>query len=414
MTIPKMLKSRGYATACIGKWHLGMEWPWKGGEKPPASAIGSNNSKATCEHFDWFKPIEGGPLGAGFDTYFGDDVPNFPPYAFIENNHLTCVPTEVDSTRLAEQTLRKGGHFHGSGPGEKGWRLDRVMPTITRKAVEYITKKSEANEPFFLFFTTTSPHTPIVPLTAFQGRTHAGPYGDYIAQTDEAVGQVVQALQAAGIYDDTLLIVSSDNGPAPFMRELLQTHQHNPSGSLRGVKRDLLEGGHRVPFIASWPKRGIKGGRRIDAILSLTDLFATIAGIVEVPLTDGTAEDSLDILPSLCTDTPVRNELVYHAANGKLGLRRRNWAYLRPDGNTKEPEWFQGLWQGDPLDASALLFDLSADLGQKRNLLEHYTERATEMEKRLTEIEKGQSTRQPPQSFLKPVKNQLPKIKLWP
>ena len=393
VTIPKMLKTKGYATACIGKWHLGWEWPWKGGEKPPASVIGGSTSTASYEHFDWSKPIKGGPLGAGFDYYFGDDVPNFPPYAFIENDRLTCDPVDIDARPLNKQVLRKGGYFHGTGPGEEGWKLEKVMPTITSKAVDYIREQSKSSDPFFLFFSTTSPHTPIVPLAEFQSSTQAGPYGDYIAQTDDAVGQIVEALKAADVYQDTLLVVSSDNGPAPFMRELIQTHQHNPSGSLRGLKRDLLEGGHRVPFIASWPKGEIKDGRRVDATLSLTDLFATIAGIVGAPLAEDTAEDSLDILPSLRANEPVRTELIYHASNGKLGLRQGQWAYLRPRGITPEPKWFQQHWQGDPLDAPALLFNLSADLAQKKNLHDKHPERTALMEARLAELEKGKSSR---------------------
>ncbi|MGB2266982.1 MAG: sulfatase-like hydrolase/transferase, partial [Akkermansiaceae bacterium] len=248
------------------------------------------------------------------------------------------------------------------------------------------------DEPFFLFFSTTSPHTPIVPVAEFHGTSQAGRYGDYITQTDDSVGQIVAALKAAGIDQDTLLIVSSDNGPAPFMRELIQTHQHNPSGSLRGLKRDLLEGGHRVPFIASWPNGGIDGGRRVDATISLTDLFATIAGIVQAPLADGTAEDSLDILPSLRSGEPVRKELVYHATGGRLGLRQGEWAYLRPGGITPEPDWFQEQWKGDPLDAPALLFNLSKDIAQKKNLHDEFPERVKQMEQRLAEIQKASPT----------------------
>jgi len=393
VTLPKILKANGYSTACVGKWHLGFDWPWKGGEKPPVSVIGKGTSTATCDLFDWSKPIQGGPLGAGFDTYFGDDIPNMPPYAFIENDRLTCDPVDVDGRDLMKQQTMKGGYIHGVGPGEKGWQLDKVMPAITAKAVETIQQQSKKNEPFFLMFGTTSPHSPIVPQEKFQGVSGAGPYGDYIVQTDDAVGQIVAALKAAGVYENTLLVVSSDNGPAPFMRAQIQSHQHHPSGPLRGLKRDLLEGGHRVPFIASWPRGGVDGGRRIDAILSLTDLFATIAGIVGVPLEEGVAEDSLDILPTLRADAPCRKELVYHAANGKLGLRQGQWAYLRPGGITSEPKWYQKLWQGDSMDAPGLLFDLSSDLGQRKNVHDQFPERVQRMEAHLAEIQKAKSTR---------------------
>ena len=393
VTLPKVLNASGYSTACVGKWHLGFDWPWKGGKKPPVSVIGKGTSTATCDLFDWSKPIKGGPLGAGFDTYFGDDVPNMPPYAFIENDRLTCEPVDVNGRDLMKQQTMKGGYIHGVGPGEKGWQLDEVMPAITAKAVETIQTQSKKPEPFFLMFGTTSPHSPIVPQEKFRGVSEAGPYGDYIVQTDDAVGQIVAALKAAGVYENTLLVVSSDNGPAPFMRDQIQSHQHHPSGPLRGLKRDLLEGGHRVPFIASWPRGGVDGGRRIDAILSLTDLFATIAGIVGAPLEAGVAEDSLDILPTLRADAPCRTELVYHAANGRLGLRQGQWAYLRAGGITAEPKWYQNLWQGDSMDAPGLLFDLSSDLGQRNNLYDQSPERVQRMEARLDEIQNGQSTR---------------------
>jgi arylsulfatase A len=393
VTLPKILNSKGYYTACVGKWHLGFDWPWKGGEKPPNSVIGKGTSTATCDLFDWSQPIKGGPLGAGFNYYFGDDIPNMPPYAFIENDRLTCDPVDVNGRALKKQQGMQGGYIHGDGPGEKGWRLEAVMPAITAKAVETIQQQSKTPEPFFLLFSTTSPHSPIVPTAEFQGKSKAGPYGDFIVQTDHAVGQIVAALKRAGIFENTLVLVSSDNGPAPFMRERIQTHQHHPSGPLRGLKRDLLEGGHRVPFIASWPQGGVHGGRRIDELLSLTDLFATMAGIVDAPLEEGVAEDSLDILPTLREDIPRRSELVYHAANGKLGLRQGSWTYLRRRGITEEPDWYRELWKGDSIDAPGLLFDLSRDLGQRNNLYDQFPERVQQMEGHLVEIENGKSTR---------------------
>ncbi len=391
ITLPKFLRSNGYATALIGKWHLGFNWPWKGGEKPPASVLGGGTSKATCDLFDWTKPIEGGPLEAGFDYYFGDDVPNMPPYAFIENDRLTCEPVDVNGRLLQKQALRAGGYIHGMGPGERGWKIADVMPAITAKSVDYIKRHAKQESPFFLLFATTSPHTPIVPQEAFQNKSEAGYYGDYVIQTDDAVGQIVESLKAAGVYENTLLVVSSDNGPAPMMRDLIQSHEHNPSGKLRGMKRDLLEGGHRVPFIASWPKGGIAGGRRISATISLTDLYATIAGMIDAPLPRGAAEDSLNVLPSLLHDTAVRTELIYQA--GALGLRQGNWALLNKRGIKPEPDWYIEEMQVEPLAQDVLLYDLKTDPGQKTNLADKYPERVQMLQNRIEELRESKSTR---------------------
>lgn len=392
LTLPAMLKTKGYDTACIGKWHLGFNWPWKGGEKPHKSKIRNGGyGIAMTEMFDWSKPITGGPWTAGFDYYFGDDVPNFPPYAFIEDGKLTCDPVDVDAKTLTSIGIR--AYIHGSGPGEEGWTFEKVMPTITSRTVDYIQEHSKKSEPYFLLFSTTSPHAPHVPLKKFQGKSKAGYYGDYVIQTDDSIGQVIKALKGSGTFDNTLIIVTSDNGPAPFLRELNSSHRHSPAGHLRGMKWDTMEGGHRVPFIASWPKGKLTGGCRVDHMISLTDLFASIADIVKMPLEKGEAQDSLNVLPSLRKNIPVRTEMVYHAGNGTLGLRDKNWVYLRQGGNNKEPDWYKKEFQIEPVNAPCLLFDLDADEGEKVNLYHRYMERAKSMEARLQEIENSQSTR---------------------
>ena len=388
LSLPRMLDKNGYNTACIGKWHLGFDYPWKGGEMPSSDIIGKGTSKATCDMFDWSKPITGGPLGAGFDYYFGDDVPNMPPYAFIENDRFTCDPVDVNGKALQSQSLMKGGYIHGVGPGEEGWRLDKVMRTITSKAVSYIHENSHKKEPFFLYYSTTSPHSPIVPTKGFHGKSSAGFYGDFVIQTDVAVGQIVDALKQAEVFENTILIVTSDNGPTPFMRELIRSHEHDTSGGLRGLKRDILEGGHRVPFICSWPKGKLMGGRRVDATISLVDVFATCAGIIGNPLKPEEAVDSIDVFASLLENKSVRTELVYHASDGTLGLRQGTWSYLRKGGITKEPDWYLKMRGAEPVrDAPGLLFNLSVDLAQKTNLYEKYPEKVQSMEARLKSIQ---------------------------
>jgi arylsulfatase A len=337
--------------------------------------------------FDWSGPITGGPTAAGFDYYFGDDVPNFPPFLFIENEKATCEPVDINESDL-ECIGRRGG-IHGSGPGEEGWTFEQVMPELTRRAVDYIRCRSKEDQPYFLYFSPTSPHTPVVPTREFQGSSEAGTYGDFVIQTDDAVGRIIQALKESGTYTNTLLIVTSDNGPSHYHRGLIESHQHYPAGHLRGMKSDTLEGGHRIPFIASWPKGGVMGGKRIDVLLSLTDLFATTAHIIGVPVEAGAAEDSLNMLPCLRRNQPVRTEMVYHSGRGALGLRQDEWVYLQEGGVLKEePNWYKEQFGVVPTDSKELLFNLATDPGQKKNLYHRFPERVKAMKQRLTEIKK--------------------------
>ncbi len=193
LTLPKMLKAKSYTTACIGKWHLGWRWPSNEmkGYVSYAVTLGDYNSpgrKDLWGKMDFTKPLGGGPLEAGFDYYFGDDAPNFRPYAFFENNRLVQTP----------ELLKPDSMFGDAGPMVEGWKLENVMPAITLKAVDYIQKQSRGDKPFFLYFSLTAPHAPIAPAAEFKGKSEAGKYGDFVHQVDWSVGQIVSVLKQTG------------------------------------------------------------------------------------------------------------------------------------------------------------------------------------------------------------------------
>jgi arylsulfatase A-like enzyme len=189
LTVPAMLREQGYITACIGKWHLGWGWP--------TPANGGNR--------DFSKPILDGPTTRGFDLYFGTDVPNYPPYCFIENDRTVGLP-------LTDAPVGRD-NFNIAGPMLPDWKLVDVLPGLEKRAVEYIEKAAKGGKPFFLYLPLTSPHYPVVPSAAFKGKSKAGDFGDFVVQTDHVVGQVLAALEKAGVTEKTLVIFTSDNGP---------------------------------------------------------------------------------------------------------------------------------------------------------------------------------------------------------
>lgn len=370
LTVPALLRQHGYATAVIGKWHLGLNYTTKDG-KPAASG------EDKMSNVDFTKPIADGPTARGFDYYFGVNVPNYPPFCFIENDRTVGVPS-----------VRDGGAADGinmPGPMMPGWKLVDILPELTRRAERWIAdagKAAKAGKPFFLYLPLTSPHFPVVPAPEFKGKSQAGDYGDFVVQTDDCVGRVLTALERTGVARDTLVIFTSDNGPEtasevnPGAYDRIRKHQHGSMGALRGVKRDLWEGGHRVPFLARWPGK-IPVGAVSGQTICLVDFMATVAALLDVKLPPNAGEDSFNLLPALRGEKParpVREATVHHAASGRLAIRQGDWVLIEKGtgddnrGDASEPAWLKKARGYEPDHSEGQLFNLRTDPTQKRNL----------------------------------------------
>lgn len=335
LTVPAMLKQNGYHSACIGKWHLGLTLA---GQEPK---------------FDLSQPVKDGPLTRGFDYFFGISASlDMPPFAYIENDRFTQEPTVTKA-------------WGRSGPAAPDFEARDVLPELTRKAVEYIGRRSAAKQPFFLYLPLTSPHTPVVPAQEWQGKSSLGGYGDFVMQTDWALGEVLAALDKNGIAANTLVIFTSDNGCAPYIGvDKLEKQGHYPSANLRGYKADLWDGGHRVPFIARWPGK-VKPATRSAQPVCLTDLMATSAEIVGAKLPDNAGEDSVSILPALLDPAakPVREAIVHHSINGAFAIRQGQWKLLLCAGSGG---WAKGGNSGE----TTQLYDMAQDPGEQSNQAE--------------------------------------------
>jgi len=369
LTVAALLKQSGYTTAAIGKWHLGWNWPTKDGL--PASSVSNRLSNV-----DFSKPITGGPTELGFDYYFGVDLPNFPPYCFIENNHTLGIPSIPDAGRSEL--------FNRPGPMLPGWKLVDILPELTRHAVKWIETNAASGRPFFLYLPLTSPHYPVVPAAEFKGKSKAGDYGDYVVQTDWTVGQVLAALQRAGVAENTLVIFTSDNGPEvtgevnPGVYDRARQYGHFSMGELRGAKRDTWEGGHRLPFIVRWP-----GHIKADAVSAETichvDFMATVAALLGTSLPLKAGEDSYNFLPAFLQQqrkAPVREATVYTSGSGKFAIRKGDWVLIdAPSGDDNgvrgEPQWLKDERSYVADSNPGQLFNVHDDLSERRN---HFSE----------------------------------------
>lgn len=361
LTIGSFAKQQGYDTTAIGKWHLGWDWKIPEGKAAIFKAssgkgVASGETQAAWSEV-FSRSIDGGPTAVGFDQYFGTDVPNWPPYCFIENDRTVGIPSVYLPKRLV-------GNNQASkqGPALKDWTLEPILPALGNRAEQYLQSRSDSETPFLMYMPLTSPHTPLSVNDGWKGKSGLGLYGDFVMETDAIVGQVLDALDDAGLADNTLVIFTSDNGCAPYIGVAkLEQQGHYPSGPLRGYKADAWEGGHRVPFIVRWPGK-VQSGSVCDQLVHQADLIATLADITDAPLPKDQGEDSFSILPLLQGHAdPIRTTSISCSIRGVPSLRDGAWKYIAAPGSGG---WGKGGDQSQDLQ----LYYLADDLGETRNL----------------------------------------------
>lgn len=368
MTVASFLKKNGYHTACIGKWHLGLDWHILEGKN--VNPLGIENPQQGW-NVDYSKPFANGPVTLGFDKFSGISASlDMIPYTWLEQDRVATVPDHDGDFPW----------FHGRdkrtrrGPTATGFDAADVLGGLAGRSITYLTERAadaRAGKPFFLYLPLASPHTPIVPTAAWQGKSGINAYADFVMETDAAVGSILEALDKLELTANTLIIFTADNGCSPEadFPELAKSG-HHPGGRFRGHKADLFEGGHRVPFLARWPAK-VAAGSTYPHPVCLTDLFATCASIIDAGVPDDAAEDSFDLLPALtgATTKPVRESVIHHSINGSFAIREGKWKLLLcPD---------SGGWsvpKPDSPEAASLppiqLYNLEADPGERLNLAE--------------------------------------------
>lgn len=394
VTVAEMLRAQGYKTACVGKWHLGMDWAVKSGQTVAELNI---EGPEQAWSVDFTQPAKNGPTTVGFDEYFGISASlDMVPYCFIENDRVTAQP--VEKMKLP---MNKGGgvSYTREGPGAPGFTGEGVLPAFLGRVEAIVARQAEAarsGTPFFIYLPLTSPHTPILPNDEWKGKSGLNLYGDFVMETDAVVGRVLAALDKHGLAENTVVVMTSDNGCSPSADyPTLLAKGHNPSGSFRGHKADIYEGGHRVPFLVRWPAR-VKGGRTSAQLVCTTDFMATAAEITGAKLEDTMAEDSFSFLPALL-DKPaaegrvLRTSAVHHSIQGNFAIRDGRWklALCAGSGGWSEPRPGKEA-AGSP---AVQLFDLEAEVGEVTNVQDKHPEVVAELTRKLEEIvANGRST----------------------
>lgn len=378
-TLADMMKTKGYKTACIGKWHLGLNYKTVDKKHPI-------DERDFC-NIDFTAPIKGGPCDLGFDYFFGINAPNYPPYCFIENEHTIGIPDKYKSGME--------GLDCRAGRGIDKWSFERILPEIINKSCDFIEKSVREKTPFFLYLPLPSPHTPITPTKQFIGKSNLNLYADYVMQTDAALGTIVDKIEEMGVGSNTLIVFTSDNGCSPVADfKFLKQKGHNPSYRFKGMKSDLYEGGHHIPCIVKWPKKILPC--KITNTICLTDFFATLAAIVDYHILDNEGEDSYNLLPLFHGDSKdkfMREAVVHHSFDGSFAIRKGEWKLLltNTSGGWSAPHFKMK----DKLEniSSMQLFNLSKDPEECNNVISLYPQVAEDLKQLMIDyINNGRST----------------------
>ncbi len=388
LTLPKMLREQGYSTACFGKWHIGLTFFDEEGQPI------YNGDLDSIPRIDYTRRIDGGPIDCGFDQFFGTACCPTTDwlYAYIDGDRIPVPPSGLlDKTKLPKHPYANDNRRGYQAPD---FDLEEVDLTFLEKSQRSLRQhaKETPKKPFFLFHSTQAVHLPSFAGKAFKGKTQSGPHGDFIFEFDYIVGELVKTLDELGFAENTLVVVTSDNGPeVSSVVHMRQDYQHDGARPWRGIKRDNWEGGHRVPFIARWPGK-IAPGTISNQVTSLCDVFMTAADIVNAKVPNNAAEDSFSLLPTLLSQDsePVRPYLIQQGFSGArdLAIRRGKWKYLAHKGSggnnyENNPELRRYALPDTAPSAAGQLFDLESDPGETKNLALEQRDIVNEMEELL-------------------------------
>lgn len=365
VTIASLLKSRGYHTAMVGKWHLGFR------------ENGYDN------------PLPGGPVDRGFDSYFGIRAStDIPPYFYIRNDRAVIPPTDTIEANNSEGWSPIQGAFWRAGGIAPNLKLEEVLPRFTDEAVTVITEHSKRDDgsPLMLYLAYPAPHTPWLPSKQFEGSSGAGMYGDFTVMVDAMIGRVLKTLEDAGTADDTLVIFTSDNGPVWYDADT-ERFQHDSCGGLRGMKADAWEAGHRMPFVVRWPGK-VRAGSVSSQTICFTDLLATFAEMTDAEMPAPAGPDSFSFLPVLLgtqpPDKPIRDSLVIASGNGTMTIRSGPWKLIDGlgSGGFSKPSRIKAT-SGGP---KGQLYNLDDDLGETTNLYQVEPQIVEKLTKKLSQL----------------------------
>lgn len=386
--LASLLKAEGYRTGVVGKWHLGLDWVVKEAYRdsitPDAHGIVFDTP---AERLDFSRPVAIGANDYGFDySYILPASLDIPPYCYVEND--TILGGLSGYTEGSDLDKGFAEAFWRPGPMTEGFSFEGVLPRFTQKAKEFITESAQSDSPFFLYFPLNAPHTPWVATAEFDDSSEVGKYGDFVQQVDHEVGQILQTLEEQGLADNTLVIFTSDNGPF-WKPEYIEKYRHRAAGSLRGMKADAWEGGHRVPFIVKWPGH-IEGDSQNDTPITQTCLLATLAGITERELGTDAGEDSDSILPLLLQKEEAETErkpIIHHSSRGMFAIRSGPWKLIEGlgSGGFSEPVHLEPEADGP----EGQLYNLENDPGEQHNLYLEKPAIVNQLKAELTKIQNG-------------------------
>jgi len=388
-TVASLLKSHGYETGVIGKWHLGLDWTLNAENQ--ALATNENYGIVTemdPKHIDFTKEAAKGPNTVGFNySYILPASLDMPPYCYLENQKLTEPLTSyTDGNKLKSGYT---GPFWREGKMTPSFDFHQVLPNFIQRATGFIKKQSK-EKPFFLYLPMPAPHTPWVPTENYKGKSKAGEYGDFVQQVDGAIGEILKTLQDAGLSENTIVIFASDNGPY-WRQNFVEQFGHKAAGEFRGMKGDAFEGGHRIPFIVRWPGK-VKANSVSNATTTLANLMATCQQIVGETNPIYNTEDSYSILDILLGKAKIvasQPAVVHSSSIGYFAIRKGDWKLIEGLGSG-------GFTEPRKVDATeekpaGQLYNLATDISETEDVYARYPDKVKELTQLLAEIKNSKT-----------------------